>query len=236
MRVDVLTLFPSIFDGFKRETLIKRALQRGLIDLHVWNLRSWARSKHQQVDDYPYGGNPGMVLKPEPIFLAMDDLTKDLQTKPCTIYFSPSGERLNQTILKDLGHEEHLIFICGRYKGVDQRVLDNLVDREISIGDYVLSGGELPAMVTLEGLTRLIPGVISDIESAKTDSLYDDLLEGPLYTRPEEFRGYRVPEVLLSGNHSKIADWCKERSLEITRKRRPDLWKKYVEKNLKEEK
>jgi tRNA (guanine37-N1)-methyltransferase len=230
MRVDILTLFPGLFEAFKRETLIKGALQKGLLNLQIYNLRAWARNRHQQVDDYPFGGGPGMVLKPEPIFRAMDDLVKGRSSKPTTVFFTPAGERLTQDRLKQLSGEEHLIFICGRYKGVDQRVLDHLVDLEISIGDYVLSGGELPAMVTLEGITRLIPGVLGDIESARTDSLEDDLLEGPLYTRPEEFRGLRVPEVLLSGHHAKIADWRLERALEKTRSRRPDLWEKYLEK------
>jgi tRNA (guanine37-N1)-methyltransferase len=236
MRVDILTLFPALFDGFRRETLIKQAAQKGLLDLNVWHLRSWARSKHQQVDDYPFGGGPGMVLMPEPLFLAVEDLLKDRETKPVTIYFSPAGELLNQDILNDLSKVESLIFICGRYKGIDHRVIDELVDREISIGDYVLSGGELPAMVMLEGLTRLIPGVISDITSAETDSFYNRLLEGPIYTRPEVFRDLQVPEILVSGDHKKIADWNKKQALEATRKRRPDLWQLYLEKSKSEDK
>lgn len=229
MRVDILTLFPGLFDGFKKDALIKRALQKGHLALNVWQLRSWARSRHQQVDDYPFGGGPGMVLKPEPIFCALDDLLKDCETKPITICFTPSGELLDQNLLNELSQKDHLIFICGRYKGIDQRVIDHLVDREISIGDYVLSGGELPAMVLLEGLVRLIPGVLGDIESARTDSFASSLLEGSLYTRPEEYRGHRVPEVLISGNHQKISDWQKERALEKTRERRPDLWQRYLE-------
>jgi tRNA (guanine37-N1)-methyltransferase len=236
MRVDILTLFPALFDGFRRETLIKQAAQKGLLDLNVWHLRSWARSKHQQVDDYPFGGGPGMVLMPEPLFLAVEDLLKDREPKPVTIYFSPAGELLNQDILNDLSKAESLIFICGRYKGIDHRVIDELVDREISIGDYVLSGGELPAMVMLEGLTRLIPGVISDITSAETDSFYNRLLEGPIYTRPEVFRDLQVPEILVSGDHKKIADWNKKQALEATRKRRPDLWQLYLEKSKSEDK
>lgn len=232
MRVDVLTLFPGLFGSFVRDALLKRALQKGKIDLHVWPLRSWARSRHQQVDDYPYGGGPGMVLKPEPIFSAIDDLTRGNASKPLTIHFSPTGELLSQAMMESLSQEEHLIFICSRYKGVDQRVIDHLVDREISIGDYVLSGGDLPAMVVLEGITRLIPGVISDIESARTDSFAGSLLEGPLYTRPEEYRNHRVPSVLLSGDHRKIRDWCVQKAMEVTRKRRPDLWKRYLQKTL----
>ncbi len=228
MRVDVLTLFPGLFDGFKKDALIKRALQKGELELHVWPLRSWARSRHQQLDDYPFGGGPGMVLKPEPIFTAMDDLLKERSKRPVTIHFSPAGELLNQNLIEELHQEEQFIFICGRYKGIDQRVIDRWVDRQISIGDYVLSGGELPAMVLLEGLVRLIPGVLNDIQSAQTDSFAADLLEGPIYTRPEEFRGHRVPEILLSGNHELIADWRTRKAMEITRKRRPDLWNRYV--------
>jgi tRNA (guanine37-N1)-methyltransferase len=236
MRVDILTLFPALFDGFRRETLIKQATQKGLLDLNVWHLRSWARSKHQQVDDYPFGGGPGMVLKPEPLFLAVEDLLMNQDSRPVTVYFSPAGELLTQDMLNELSKVQSFIFICGRYKGIDQRVVDELVDREISIGDYVLSGGELPAMVMLEGLTRLIPGVISDLASAETDSFFDRLLEGPIYTRPEEFRGLRVPEILVSGNHKRIADWNKEQALEITRKRRPDLWQQYLQKSKSEDK
>ena len=229
MRVDVLTLFPSLFDGFKKDALIKRAQQKGHLALNIWQLRSWARSRHQQLDDYPFGGGPGMVLKPEPVFCALDDLLKGCEAKPITICFTPSGELLDQNLLDELSQEDHLIFICGRYKGIDQRVIDHLVDREVSIGDYVLSGGELPAMVLLEGLVRLIPGVLGDIESARTDSFASSLLEGPLYTRPEEYRGHRVPGVLISGNHQKISDWQKEQALVKTRERRPDLWQRYLE-------
>lgn len=228
MRADVLTLFPGLFDGFLKDALIKRARQKGLLDVKVYNLRTWTRNRHQTVDDYPFGGGPGMVLKPEPIFDALDDLTKEREKKPLTICFSPTGELLNQQIVEEIGREEQMILICGRYKGIDQRVLDHRVDRQISIGDYVLSGGELPAMVLLEAIVRLIPGVINDIESARTDSLQENLLEGPLYTRPEEFRGLCVPEVLRSGDHQKIADWRAEKALEITRKQRPDLWHRYL--------
>lgn len=235
MRVDILTLFPGLFVGFRKDALIKRALQKGHLTLNIWPLRSWARSRHQQVDDYPFGGGPGMVLKPEPIFCAIDDLLEGCTRKPVTIFFTPSGDMLNQDILDELSHENRLIFICGRYKGVDQRAIDHLVDREISIGDYVLSGGELPAMVMLESLTRLIPGVLNDIESARTDSFAASLLEGPLYTRPEEYRGHRVPDVLLSGDHKKISDWRAEKALEKTRKRRSDLWQRYLDKTPSEE-
>jgi tRNA (guanine37-N1)-methyltransferase len=235
MRIDVLTLFPGLFTGFKADAVIKRALQKGLLDLNIYQLRSWARSKHQQVDDYPFGGGPGMVLKPDPIFAAMKDLLMDRVEKPLVIYFSPTGELLNQNLLAELSQINQFICICGRYKGVDQRVIDHLVDRQISIGDYVLSGGELPAMVMIEGITRLIPGVIGDIESANTDSFAANLLEGPLYTRPEEFQGLEIPEVLCSGDHKRIADWNKLKAIETTRLHRPDLWQNYLERILKEE-
>jgi tRNA (guanine37-N1)-methyltransferase len=228
MRVDILTLFPGLFDGFLKDALIKRARQKGLLEVNIYPLRSWARSRHQQVDDYPFGGGPGMVLKPEPILEALDDLKQNRSEKIKTIFFTPCGELLTQSLVEEFLTEKALIFVCGRYKGVDQRVLDHGVDRLISIGDYVLSGGELPAMVLLEAMTRLIPGVIHDIESAQTDSFQQNLLEGPLYTRPDEYRGWKVPEILTSGDHKKIADWQREKALETTRLRRPDLWEKYL--------
>lgn len=235
MRFDILTLFPGLFDGFLDDALIKRARQKGLIEVRIHSLRSWAKGPHQQVDDYPFGGGPGMVLKPEPIFEALEELLKDRKQKPLTILFTPAGDLLNQNLIDDLTRREELLFICGRYKGVDQRVVDRFVDQEISIGDYVLSGGEIPAMVLLEAITRLIPGVLNDIESAKTDSLQASLLEGPLYTRPEEYLGMRVPEILLSGDHAKIADWRAEKAMEKTRKRRPDLWKRYLKNSFDKE-
>jgi len=228
VRIEILTLFPGLFDGFLKDALIKRALQRGLLELKTYNLRSWARSKHQTVDDYPFGGGPGMVLKPEPIFQAFDELLQNRQPKPPVISFSPAGELLTQDLVTDLSRREAMIFLCGRYKGIDQRVLDAYVDRQISIGDYVLSGGELPAMVLIEAMVRLIPGAINDIESAHTDSFQASLLEGPLYTRPEEYRGMRAPEVLLTGDHLKIADWRAKKAMETTRQRRPDLWQRYL--------
>ncbi|MFH1861728.1 MAG: tRNA (guanosine(37)-N1)-methyltransferase TrmD [bacterium] len=236
MRIEVITLFPGLFNGFLKDALIKRALQKGLLDLKVYSLRTWARSKHQQVDDYPFGGGSGMVLKPEPIFAAVESLTQDCHPQPKVVHFTPQGELLSQEIVEELSSEAHLLFICGRYKGVDQRVVDHLVDREISIGDYVLSGGELPALVLIEAMTRLIPGVINDIESARTDSFQKSLLEGPLYTRPEEYHGMRVPEILLSGDHAKVADWRIQKAMEITKQRRPDLWQRYLQQTIQKDK
>jgi tRNA (guanine37-N1)-methyltransferase len=231
MHVDIITLFPGLFDGFLNDAIIKRATGKGVLDVKVHNLRDWTSDRHQTVDDYPFGGGAGMVLKPEPIFAAYRDLLADRTSKPLSIYFTPSGELLNQNMVQQFQQEEELIFLCGRYKGVDQRILDTHVDRLVSIGDYVLSGGELPAMVLLEALARLIPGVLNDIESALTDSHQTNLLEGPLYTRPEDFEGQQVPEVLLSGDHRRIADWRAEKAMEITRQRRPDLWERYLKKN-----
>jgi tRNA (guanine37-N1)-methyltransferase len=231
MHVDIITLFPGLFEGFLNDAVIKRATGKGLLAVKLHNLRDWTHDRHQTVDDYPFGGGAGMVLKPEPIFAAYTDLLAGRPRKPLSVYFTPSGELLNQDMVQQFKQEEELIFLCGRYKGVDQRILDAHVDRLVSIGDYVLSGGELPAMVLLEALTRLIPGVLNDIDSALTDSFQSDLLEGPLYTRPESFEGREVPEVLLSGDHRKIADWRAEKALEITRSRRPDLWERYLKNN-----
>lgn len=230
MRVEIITLFPGLFDGFLNDAIIKRAIAKGALQVKTYNLRDWTKDRHQTVDDYPFGGGAGMVLKPDPIFAAFQDLLKECRRKPLTVYFTPSGELLNQDLVQQLLQEEEMIFLCGRYKGVDQRVIDTWIDRQISIGDYVLSGGELPAMVLLEAMTRLIPGVLNDIESALTDSFQASLLEGPVYTRPEEFEGMKVPDVLLSGDHRKIADWRAEKALEVTRKRRPDLWERYLKK------
>jgi tRNA (guanine37-N1)-methyltransferase len=231
MHVDIITLFPGLFDGFLNDAVIKRATGKGVLEVKVHNLRDWTSDRHQTVDDYPFGGGAGMVLKPEPIFAAYRDVLANRPSKPLSVYFTPSGELLNQDMVQQFQQEEELIFLCGRYKGVDQRILDTHVDRLVSIGDYVLSGGELPAMVLLEAMSRLIPGVLNDIESALTDSHQTNLLEGPLYTRPEDFEGKQVPEVLLSGDHRKIADWRAEKAMEITRERRPDLWERYLKKN-----
>ncbi len=210
--------------------MVKRAIMKGSLEVRVHNLRHWTTDRHQTVDDYPFGGGAGMVLKPEPIFKAFQDVLDDRQPKPMVIYFTPSGELLNQDLVQQFTQEEELVFLCGRYKGVDQRVIDTFVDRPISVGDYVLSGGELPAMILLEAITRLIPGVLNDIESALTDSFQHSLLEGPVYTRPEEFQGMQTPEVLLSGDHKKISDWRMEKALDVTRRRRPDLWERYLKK------
>jgi len=221
MRIDIITIFPEMVESVLSFGLIRRAREKGLLKVHVHNLRDYSTDKHRSVDDYIYGGGPGMLLKPEPIFNAVEALrTPDSRV----ILMSPQGKRFTQRDAERLSLQEHLIFLCGRYKGVDERVREALVDEEISIGDYVLSGGELPALVVIEALVRLIPGAIGDYDSAGRDSFGTDmLLDCPHYTRPAQFRGMRVPEILLIGDHKKIARWRREHSLKRTLKRRPDL-------------
>lgn len=224
MRIDVLTLFPDMF-SILDESIIGRAKKNQLISINTINIRDYANNKHNQVDDYPYGGGNGMVIKPEPVYRAYMDIVRDLEYKPKTIYLSPKGKSLTNKIAKDISNEEHLILLCGHYEGIDQRVLDEIVDDEISIGDYVLTGGELPAMVLIDTISRYVPGVLSQ-GSYEDESFENDLLEYPQYTRPEIFNDIKVPEVLLSGNHKEIAKWRLEKSIEITKKNRKDLFNK----------
>ena len=197
------------------------------MDIRVIDLRQFATGKHRQVDDYPYGGGAGMVLKPEPLFACVESLMDASKAEnPEVIYLTPDGERLDQSLSNELSLVEHLILIAGHYKGIDQRVRDRLVTREVSIGDYVLSGGELPALVLIDAVVRLIPGVLGDSSSAMTDSFQDGLLDAPAYTRPAEFRGMRVPDVLMSGNHEAVVEWRERHRIEKTKKRRPDLFEK----------
>jgi tRNA (guanine37-N1)-methyltransferase len=221
MRIDIITIFPGMIESVLSFGVIRRAREKSLLDVHVHDLRDYSTDKHRTVDDYIYGGGPGMLLKPEPIFNAVEAL----RTPDCrVILMTPQGGRFSQRDAERLSLQEHLIFICGRYKGVDERVRKILVDEEISIGDYVLSGGELPALVVIEALVRLIPGAISDYDSAQGDSFGSDmLLDCPHYTRPPSFRGMRVPEILLAGDHRKIAVWRRRYSLKRTLERRPDL-------------
>ncbi|OIQ09622.1 tRNA (guanine-N(1)-)-methyltransferase [Moorella thermoacetica] len=224
MRVDVLTIFPEMFTGFLNTSIIKRAREQGRLEVNLVNIRAYARNKHRNVDDYPFGGGPGMVMQAEPIFLAVEDLLPSGETaRPPVILMSPQGEAFNQGMAEELAREEHLILICGHYEGVDERVRLALVTREISIGDYVLTGGELPAMVIIDAVTRLLPGVLGAPEGAREDSFAMGLLEYPQYTRPRSFRGLEVPEVLLSGNHEQIRRWRRQQALERTWRRRPDL-------------
>ena len=223
MRFDVLTLFPEMFDAVKT-SIVGRAMNNNLIELNLINFREFSTDKQKHVDDCPYGGGAGMVIKPEPVYDAYQSIVKDLDYKPKVIYMSPQGKVLTQQIARDLSKENHLILLCGHYEGIDQRVLDEIVDEEISIGDYVLTGGELPAMVLIDSVSRNVEGVIK-AESVEDESFSEGYLEYPQYTRPEEFMGRRVPDVLLSGHHANIEKWRREQSIEITKRKRPDLLK-----------
>ena len=220
MKIDVLTLFPAMFAGPLDESIVKRARQAGLLDLQLHNLRDWTHDRHKTVDDRPFGGGPGMLLKPEPIFEAVESLARD-NTR--VVLLSPSGRVFNQNIARELARVEHLLLVTGHYEGYDERVRECLADDELSIGDYVLTNGALPAMVVIDAVTRLLPGVLGDDASAQDESFSSGLLEYPQYTRPAEFRGMKVPEVLVSGNHAEIARWRAEQARLRTKERRPDL-------------
>ncbi len=227
MRIDILTALPEIVRGPLQHSILRRAAQKGLIDIQVHDIRDYATDKHRQIDDYPYGGGAGMVLKPEPIFACIEALHRQAeeagQAIDDVIFLTPDGEVFHQKLANELSLKQHLVLLAGHYKGVDQRVRDALVTREVSIGDYVLSGGELPALVLVDALVRLVPGVLGDATSALSDSFQDDLLDAPVYTRPAEFRGADVPDVLRSGDHRRIAAWREEQRLAKTKERRPDL-------------
>ena len=230
MRIDILTLFPEICRAPLSESMMKRAQESGALDLQIHDLRGWTTDKHHVVDDAPFGGGQGMVMKPEPIFKAVEELreevgkTSNVQLqRPKVVLMSPAGRQFNQQVASELSKESHLIIICGHYEGVDHRVIEHLVDEEISIGDYVLTNGAIAAVVFVDAVVRLLPGVLGHELSASDDSFSSGLLEGPQYTRPAEFRGWKVPEVLLSGNHAEIATWRKKEALRRTRKSRPDL-------------
>ena len=221
MRVDVLTIFPAIFESPLRESLLGKAIESGTLDVRVHDIRGHATDKHRQVDDESYGGGPGMVMKPEPIFAAVESLGTGRKR---VVVLSPAGRRLDQELVRELAREPWLVLIAGRYEGIDERVVEGLGAEEVSIGDYVLSGGELPALVVLEAVTRLVPGVIGREESHERDSFGPDgLLDHPHFTRPAEFRGMRVPDVLLSGDHAEVERWRREAALEKTLRNRPDL-------------
>ena len=220
MKFDVLTLFPEMFE-ILNQSIIGKAIEKELIDIHLINIRDFSKDKHKKVDDTPYGGGAGMVMKPEVVYDAYQSI-KDRNAK--VIYMSPQGKPLNQKKVEELSKENHLIILCGHYEGIDQRVLDKIVDEEISIGDYVLTGGEIPAMVLIDSVSRYVEGVLKE-DSIKEESFSNGLLEYPQYTRPEVFEGMKVPEVLLSGHHENIEKWRKEKSLEMTKKKRPDILK-----------
>jgi tRNA (guanine37-N1)-methyltransferase len=220
MKIDVLTLFPAMFAGPLDESIIKRARDKGILELGIHDLRNWTHDRHKTVDDRPFGGGPGMVLKPEPLYEAAESLAGP-ETR--VILMGPSGRKFTQEIARELAGYEHLLLIAGSYEGIDDRVRQGLAHDELSIGDYVLTNGALPVMVIIDVVTRLLPGVLGDEESAKEESFSHGLLEYPHYTRPAEFRGMKVPEILLSGHHAEIAKWRHEQARERTRQRRPDL-------------
>jgi tRNA (guanine37-N1)-methyltransferase len=220
MKIDILTLFPEICRAPLNESMMKRAQDNKIVDLQIHNLRDWTTDKHHIVDDAPFGGGQGMVMKPEPIFAAVEQLRSE---KSKIVLMSPAGKRLDQRLASELSRESHLIIVCGHYEGVDHRVIEHLVDLEVSIGDYVLTNGAIAAAVLVDAVVRLLPGVLGDEQSAADDSFSIGSLESPQYTRPADFRGWKVPEVLLSGNHAEIAKWRKEQALKRTRDNRPDL-------------
>jgi tRNA (guanine37-N1)-methyltransferase len=224
MKFDIITIFPELFDGVLNCGIVRRASQSGLVDIRVVNLRDFAKDRHRSVDDRPYGGGEGMVFMPGPLFDAVEFCRGNEGTRDSQVaLLTPQGKTWSQELALELSTIPHLILVCGRYEGVDQRVIDCLVDREISIGDFILTGGEIPAMVVLDSVIRLIPGALGCQESAVNESFSTGLLDYPQYTRPAEFRGQTVPEVLLSGDHAKIEKWRKEQALEKTRRKRPEL-------------
>lgn len=222
MHIDILTIFPAMLDGPFAHSIIKRALDKGILTMSILDFREYTTDKHNRVDDYPYGGGAGMVMMAEPIVRCIESLSEKRNYDEI-IYMSPDGEVLNQPIANNLSTKENLIILCGHYKGIDERVREHFITREISIGDYVLSGGELAAAVLTDAVVRLIPGVLGDETSALSDSFQDNLLSPPVYTRPYDFRGYKVPDILLSGHDKNIAHWRHDQAVERTRKRRPGL-------------
>ncbi len=224
MKFDILTIFPEIFDTVLGSSIIGRAQEKGLVSVDAHNIRDFSKDKHKKTDDYPYGGGNGLVMLAQPIYDAYRSIVKELNYRPHFIYMSPQGKPLDQKLVEDLSKHEHIILLCGHYEGVDERILEELVDEEISIGDYVLTGGELPAMVLVDAVSRAIPGVLSNEESYEEESHKDGLLEYPQYTRPADFMGKKVPEVLLSGHHANITKWRRLQALRRTKARRPDMY------------
>ncbi|WP_436853681.1 tRNA (guanosine(37)-N1)-methyltransferase TrmD [Staphylococcus caeli] len=225
MKIDYLTLFPEMFNGVLNQSILKRAQDKGLLQVNTVDFRHFAENKHNQVDDYPFGGGQGMVLKPEPVFNAMASIEKRADTR--VILMCPQGRPFDQAIANELSEVEHLVFICGHYEGYDERIREHLVTDEISMGDYVLTGGELPAMVMTDAIVRLLPGVLGNKQSHMDDSFQDGLLEFPQYTRPREYQSMAVPDVLLSGNHANIEKWRHEQKIIRTFEKRPDLLEQY---------
>ena len=226
MNFHVLTLFPEMIEQGMHTSIIGRAIAGGYLSIDAINIRDYAFNKHQKVDDYPYGGGAGLLMQAEPVYLAYESIQKKLGYRPRVVYLTPQGEVFHQTMAKELAKEKDLVFLCGHYEGIDERVLDEIVTDYVSIGDYVLTGGELPAMVMMDSISRMVPGVLSNQESGETESFAENLLEYPQYSRPEEWHGQKVPPVLLSGHHANIEAWRREQSILRTAKRRPDLLKK----------
>lgn len=222
MKFTTLTLFPDFIESIKGYSIIRRAIENGLISVESINIRDFAINKHGQVDDYPYGGGQGMVMMVEPVYKAIESVKTE---NSHVVFLSPQGKVLNQKIIKDLSKKEHIVLLCGHYEGIDERIIENYIDEEISIGDYVLTGGEIPAMVLIDSVSRMIYGVLASSEAYEDESHMDGLLEYPQYTRPQEFMGLKVPDVLLSGNHQEIEKYRREMSILQTKKKRPDLFK-----------
>ena len=225
MRIDIVTLFPDVFFGPFAESIIGRAIKDKIVSIGTVNPRDFTEDTHRTVDDTPYGGGPGMLMMADPLFRAIESCKKE---GSCVILTSPRGEVFNQKAARELVREKHLIIVCGHYEGIDERVRDTLIDREISIGDYVLTSGNIPAMVIVDSVVRLLPGVLGDDSSSEEESFSDNLLEYPQYTRPVEYRGMEVPDVLLSGNHKLIKEWRKKQSIKITKEKRPDLYENFL--------
>ena len=230
MKFHILTLFPEMFSSVLHDSMLGRAEKKNLLEFNVINIRDFAVNKHKRVDDYPYGGGRGMVMQAEPIYNAYKSICDTLEEKPYVIYMSPKGEVFSQRKAVELSFRENLVILCGHYEGVDQRIIDEIVDEEISIGDYVLTGGEIPAMAVIDSVSRMLEGVLSNEDSFTDESHYSGLLEYPHYTRPPVFNGREVPEVLLSGNHSLISKWRMEKAIEVTSEKRPDMMEEYNKK------
>lgn len=233
MRYYVMTLFPEMIEQAMSTSIMGRAVSEGLIELKVMNIRDFTLDKHGKVDDYPYGGGAGMVMEAEPIYRCFEQICSEVGGRPRVVYLTPQGDVFSQHMAKDFSAEKDIVFLCGHYEGVDERVLEEIVTDYVSIGDYVLTGGELPALVLMDAIARLVPGVLNNEDSAETESFSDGLLEYPQYTRPVEILGRFVPEVLLSGHHEKIRQWRQEQSVQRTKERRPELYEQWVEENLR---
>jgi len=231
MNFYVMTLFPEMIDNGVNVSILKRAIDNKLINIESVNIRDFSTNKHMKVDDYPYGGGAGMVMQAEPVYRAYEHIRKNISKKPRVVYLTPQGKVFNQDMAKELSQEEDLVFLCGHYEGIDERVLEMIVTDNVSIGDYVLTGGEMPAMIMIDAISRYVPKVLHNDISAEEESFSNGLLEYPQYTRPEEFMGMRVPDVLLSGHHANIEKWRYEQSLIRTKERRPDLYEKYIKDN-----